>query len=125
MSAARLATAIERILDVLIAAALVVMVAAMVHQVFARYVLERSIVKPRSAPSFAQSASMPVRRSRSLGACQHLSKAQWLTGRGGQSLSAKVRRAAGPDLGLPPFMRRFGYLLAEIECFVAGSRSSH
>ena len=42
MTAARLAAAIERILDVLVAAALVVMVAAMVHQVFGRYVLGRA-----------------------------------------------------------------------------------
>ena len=42
MSAARLAAAIERILDVLIAAALVAMAAAMVNQVFGRYVLERA-----------------------------------------------------------------------------------
>lgn len=42
MSAARLCAAIERALDALIAVALVVMVAAMVHQVFGRYVLGRA-----------------------------------------------------------------------------------
>ncbi|CCV15554.1 hypothetical protein MESS4_790117 [Mesorhizobium sp. STM 4661] len=49
---------------------------------------------------------MPGRRSRSSRACLHLPTSQRLMGRRNGSLSAQVRGAAGPDIGLPTLTRR-------------------
>ena len=59
---------------------------------------QRTIEKPRSEPSFARSASMPVRRSQSLGACLNLPTAQWADGAGPRTSHRQGAAISGPDL---------------------------